>query len=328
MDTLQSMRVFARVAQRAGFAAAARELRMSPATVTKHVAALEARAGVRLLERTTRSVALTEAGRVYLERCLECLQAAEDADAAVSALSAEPRGVLRVSAPVDFAAQLAPVLGRFMLANPSVLPDLRLTNRVVHMVEEGVDVSIRVAPALDGSHVARPLARSRSVLCAAPAYLRRHGRPRRPEDLLRHRFLIFSEERTVDELAFEREGKVVRVKLPAAMTSNSGELLCRAVAEGAGIAPGPSFLFHADLLAGRVEPLLTDWSISPSFRIWALYPHRRFLPAKVRRFVDALREELGDGTTDPWWTEELASQRPRPRGRPAGSPAAGRARVR
>src|SRR5262252_8118397 len=147
MDIVDGMRVFVRVAQRSGFAAAARELRMSPAAVTKHVAALETRVGARLLDRTTRRVALTEAGRVYLERCHECLQAFDDADAAVSELSDAPRGKLRISRPVD-------------------------------LVEEGFDVAIRAAAKLEGDYVARPLAPLRLGVYAAPSYLREHGRPR------------------------------------------------------------------------------------------------------------------------------------------------------
>src|SRR5262252_7995233 len=178
MDIVDGMRVFVRVAQRSGFAAAARELRMSPAAVTKHIAALEARVGARLLDRTTRRVALTEAGRVYLERCHECLQAFDDADAAVSELSDAPRGKLRISAPVDLHAQLPVVLASFARAYPDVMVDVRLSNRPVDLVEEGFDLAIRAAATLEGDYVARPLAALRLGVFAAPSYLRERGRPR------------------------------------------------------------------------------------------------------------------------------------------------------
>src|SRR5438552_2496186 len=146
MDSLQGMRVFARVAQLGGFSAAARDLRLSGPVVTKHVAALEERVGARLLNRTTRTVSLTEAGRVYLDRCLECLQAFEDADASVSALSSSPRGLLRLAAPVEFGnLHLAPLIARFMQRHPEVTVDLRLSNRIVDLVEEGIDLCIRFA---------------------------------------------------------------------------------------------------------------------------------------------------------------------------------------
>jgi DNA-binding transcriptional LysR family regulator len=155
MNTLQSMKVFVRVAQRSGFAAAGRDLRMSPAAVTKHIAALEARVGARLFDRTTRSVGLTEVGRMYLERCLECLQAFEDADAFVGTLGNSPAGLLRVTAPVDLQNHLPTVVGRFMNEYPKVTVDLELSNRPIDLVEEGFDIAIRGASSLDGRFVAR-----------------------------------------------------------------------------------------------------------------------------------------------------------------------------
>ena len=306
MDRLLGMKVFARVAQHAGFAAAAREMRLSPAAVTKHVTALESQLGTRLFDRTTRRVALTEAGRLYLERCLECLQALEDADASVSELAREPRGVLRVTAPIDFGDKLHPVIARVVEANPHILIDLRLSNRSVDLVEEGVDLAVRAARSLDGRYVARPLARTRMAIFASPEYLRRHGRPRRPEDLAAHRAIVFVEPRPLDELVFTREARETRVKLKAAMTTNSGAAAMAAIEEGIGLGLAPSFLAHAALEAGRVEPVLLDWSL-PEWGIFALYPHRRFLSPKVGVFVEALRAAFGDGSSDPWWPPRYRS---------------------
>lgn len=296
------MRVFARVAQHASFAAAARELRMSPAAVTKHVTALESQLGTRLLDRTTRRVALTEAGRIYLERCLECLQALEDAEASVSELAKEPRGVLRVTAPIDFGDKLQPVLSELLKAQPALRVDLRLSNRVVDLVEEGIDIAVRAAPALDGRYVARPLARVRMAIFGALEYLRVHGRPRRPEDLAAHRTIVFAEPRPLDELVFARAGEETRVKLKPVMTTNSGAAVMAALGQGVGLGAAPSFLAQADLEAGRVEPVLLDWSM-PEYRIFAVYPHRRFMSPKVSLFLEALRAAFGDGTRDPWWPQ-------------------------
>ena len=195
MDRLQSMQVFVRVAQHSSFAAAARELRISPAAASKQVNALEAHVGARLLDRTTRRVGLTEAGRIYLERCLECLHALEDADASMSELAKAPSGVLRITAPVDFGAPLLPVLNTLMAANESLGIDLRLSNRVMDMVEEGVDVAVRVARSLDARYVARPVARTTSAggrpctidedapcPSAAAVRLTASGAPRSPRD--------------------------------------------------------------------------------------------------------------------------------------------------
>jgi DNA-binding transcriptional LysR family regulator len=301
VDTLQTMKIFVRVAQRSGFAVAARDLRMSAAAVTKHVAALEARIGARLFDRTTRSVSLTEAGRVYLERCMECLQAFEDADASVSELSTEPTGLLRVTAPFDLQSHVARVLGRFLDAHPRVTAELQLSNRPVDIVNEGIDVALRIATTLEGQFVARPLAKTRVLLLASPRYLAKHGRPRRPEDLQAHRAIIFSEPRPREEWVFERRGKHTRVKLNATMLTNGGDALRSALVEGLGITCCPSFALDGELEAGSLELLLPDWTVVPDLRLYAIYPHRRFLPPKVRAFVEALRDAFGDGTRDPWW---------------------------
>ena len=305
VDRLQGMKVFVRVAQDAGFAAAARHMRISTAAVSKHVSALESQIGARLFDRTTRRVGLTEAGRVYLERCLECLQAFEDADASVSELAKEPTGLLRVTAPIDFGESLLPVLAQVMNANPNIVVDLRLSNRVVDMVEEGIDVGVRIAPSLDGGYVARPLARTRLAIFGAPEYLRRQGRPGKPEDLASHRNLVFTEPRPMQELVFVRASREVRVKVTAVMMSNYGEALMAAARQGVGLAVAPSFLAGKDLEAGRLEPVLLDWSL-PEYRVFAVYPHRRFVSPKVRVLIEALQAAFGDGTRDPWWPELLS----------------------
>jgi DNA-binding transcriptional LysR family regulator len=308
MDRLQSMKVFVGVAQHAGFAAAARELRISTAAASKHVSALETQIGTRLFDRTTRRVGLTEAGRVYLERCLECLQAIEDADASIGEIAKEPRGVLRITAPIDFGNSLFPVVAELLSSHARLVVDLKLSNRVVDLVEEGVDVAVRVASALDGRYVARPLARTRLRFYGAPAYLRKHGRPRRPEELASHRILIFTEPRPLDEVVFTRGRRKLRVKLPAVMTSNSGEALLSGVRAGVGLMMAPTFMAGADIAAGRIEPLLSEWTL-PEFHVYAVYPHRRFLSPKVRVFIEALRAAFGDGTRDCWWPEDLPGVR-------------------
>lgn len=306
MDRLQSMQVFVRVAQHVGFAAAARDLQMSPGAVSKHVNALEVSIGARLFDRTTRRVGLTEAGRVYLERCLECLQAFEDAGASVNELAKAPTGLLRVTAPIDFGGSLDPVIAEVMNAHPNIVIDLRLSNRVMDMVAEGIDIGVRIAHVLDGQYVARPLARSRMVMFGVPEYFRRHGRPAKPGELSSHRSLVFAEPRPMQELVFSRGGREVRVRLNAVMTTNSGEALMAAARQGVGLAVVPSFLARADLESGRIEPILMDWSL-PEYHVFAVYPHRRFLSPKVRVFVEALRTHFGDGTRDPWWPDRLSS---------------------
>ena len=314
MDRLQSMQVFVRVAQHSSFAAAARELRISPAAASKQVSALETRVGARLLDRTTRRVGLTEAGRIYLERCLECLHALEDADASMSELAKAPSGVLRITAPVDFGRPLLPVANALMAAHENLAIDLRLSNRVTDMVEEGVDVAVRVARMLDSRYVARPVARAGLSVVAAPAYLARHGRPLKPEQLEGHRHLVFTEPRPMRELAFARGRREVRVKLTAVMWSNSGEALMSAARHGIGMVVAPSFLARNDLAGGALQPVLPDWTL-PGLTVYAVYPHRRLVEPKVRLFLEALTAAFGSGHPDPWWPEPSEAPAARKPGR-------------
>jgi DNA-binding transcriptional LysR family regulator len=296
MDTLQSMQVFVRVAERQGFAAAARDLSLSTPAVSKHVAALEARVKARLFDRNTRSVSLTEAGRVYLERCLDCLNALEDADASVAELGKAPKGLLRVTAPVELPEPFPSVLNAFMRQHPDVLVDLRLSNHPVDLVEEGIDVALRMAPSLDGRFVARPLAVAQMGLFASPGYLAARGRPKKPADLDAHRGLIFVEPRPIDEFTLVKGRRRVRVKFKPAMLSNNGGALLRAAINGFGIAPAPTFGVHPEVDAGRLELVLPEWEILPSYRMYAVYPHRRFLSPTVRAFVETLRAAYGATT--------------------------------
>lgn len=302
VDRLQSMQVFVRVAQRSSFAAAARDLRISPAAASKHVTSLESLIGTRLFDRTTRRVGLTEAGRVYLERCLECLQAIEDADASVGELAKQPRGLVRVTAPFDIGETLLPVMAEVMRMQPNMMVDLRLSNRVMDLVEEGIDLGIRVATSLDGRYVARAFARSRLAVFGSAAYFERYGRPKRPEDLASHRNLVFTEPRPMEQLVFTRGRRKIRVRLNVVMTSNHGAGLVAAVRAGVGLCVAPSFLVKADLEAGLIEPVLLDWSL-PEPRVFAVYPHRRFVSPKVRVLLEALTTTFGDGSRDPWWPE-------------------------
>jgi DNA-binding transcriptional LysR family regulator len=300
MDALETMKVFVRVAQRGGFARAARELRMSAPAVTKHVAALEARVGARLLDRTTRSVALTEAGRVYLGHCLECLQSFDDADASVGELAKEPRGLLRVAGPIDIQSHIARAAARVMSAHPNLSFDLVLSNRTADLVEHGIDVAVRGGTSLDGRYVARPLCRVTLPLLAAPVYLARYGRPKAPADLTRHRHLVFAEPKPMTELSFAKNGRRVSVHVEPVMTVNSGESLRVCVLQGVGICALPTFLIRGATSMGELEPVLPDWKHLYVGRFYAVYPHRRFLSPKVRVFVEALRAEFGDAERDPW----------------------------
>jgi DNA-binding transcriptional LysR family regulator len=303
MDALQMMRVFARVAQRASFAEAAEDLRMSRASVTKHVAAIEERHGVRLLDRTTRSVSVTEAGRVYLEHCLECLQAYEDSEAAIGGLAVEPKGLLRVAGPFDLNRHLPGLLAQFMRRHQGIDVEFVLSNRTLDMVNEGIDVYVRVNDSLPSDAVARKLAITHLGVWGAAGYFRNHKRPRTPAELCEHRFALFNEPPLRDEWVFSRDGKNTRIRVKPRLVTNAGEGHVAAVYEGVSLGVIPSFLLPPDA-ARRLEPVLPEWSLG-HIGVHAVYPHRRFVPAKVRAFVDFLRGALGDGDQDPWWPPEL-----------------------
>ena len=297
------MRVFARVAQRASFAAAAEDLRMSRASVTKYVAAIEQQHRVRLLDRTTRSVSVTEAGRVYLERCLDCLQAYDDSEAAIAGLAAEPKGLLRVAAPFDFKRHFQDLIARFMIAHSDINLDLRFSNRTLDMVDEGIDVYLRIPAAIDADLIARRLATTTHAVWGARSYFRKHPRPRTPADLADHRFALFNEPPVLDEWTFRRGKQRMNVRLRPNVITTSGEMIMAAVSAGVALGVIPSFLLPPECTA-RLEPVLLDWSIGER-GIYAVYPHRRFVPSKVRAFVDFFRTELGHADDDPWWPAKL-----------------------
>lgn len=295
------MRVFVRVAHLGSFAAAGRELRTSATSVTKLIQSLESELGVRLLERTTRNVQLTEAGRFYLERCLETLQSLDDTDAAMSEMSRAPRGVLRLTAPVDLTDDVARVIVRFGERYPEVTIDLRLANHNIDLIDQGFDLGIGLLAPSHGSYVARRLCTTRLGMFAAPEYLAAHGTPRRPTDLARHRHLIFVEPMPRTEWTFRKGNRATKVEISGTAMSNGGRALLELCAAGMGLMIMPSFGVYQYLDSGRVVPVLTDYEMV-SFGIHVRYPSRRFLPAKVRCFVECLKDHFGpDPSADPWW---------------------------
>lgn len=308
MDTLTSMRAFLRVVQAGGFSKAAARLDLSPAMVTKHVSSLEERLGVRLLNRTTRQVSLTEAGAAYYDQCARIVADLDEAESTVAELSRAPRGTLRITAPVDFGEEeLAPHVAEFMRMQPEVAPEVVLENRVVDLVEERYDLAIRIAFRLsESSLIVRPLARSGFVLCAAPGYLAEHGVPQTPADLEHHRFLPFIHPLLRKELMLRRDGEKRLVPIAPVLRSNSNRVLREACLAGAGIFLQSTVNAWREVVSGRLVPVLADWRVG-EMDVVALYPHRRHLAAKVRAFVDFLAERLGgDAARDPW-AERIAA---------------------
>lgn len=294
MDRLTALAVFRQVVERGSFAAAARHLKLSAAAVSKNIGELEAHLAVRLLNRTTRSMSLTEAGQRYYEQVARILDDLQQADSSLGELQATPSGTLRVSAPMSFSLVcLADAIPRFLARYPELTLDLQLDDRRVDMIAEGFDLAVRGSDRLeDSSLVARPLLTLRHVLCAAPQYLRRHGTPQVPEDLQALECVQFSLSGHAREWVFQRGEQVRRLDVCGRYSVNSSLALCAALRAGHGISLVPEIYVRDDLAQGRLQPLLEDWQMMQT-QLYAIYPSRRQLQAKVRVFIDFLLEELG-----------------------------------
>lgn len=289
MDILRQMQTLVTVVQTGSFVAAAERLDTSKAAVSRLVAELEARLGTRLLHRTTRSLSLTDAGRDYLERCRQILDDVAEADAAASASTREPRGRLRINAPLTFGnLHLAPLWGEFLRAYPQVELDITLNDRMVDVVDEGYDLAVRISRAADASTlVSRRLAGDRMVLCASPGYLAQHPPITQPEDLAQHAVMAYAWWSAGDVWTLHNGHETRAVNTRPRLRTNSGDT-CRAAAlADQGVIFQPAFLVGPDLHAGRLTELLPGWR-GPSVDIHAVYPSRRHLAGKVRAMVDFL----------------------------------------
>jgi DNA-binding transcriptional LysR family regulator len=262
--------------------------------VSKYLTRLEERLGARLLNRTTRRLALTEAGAALFEASRGAIERIEEAEAAVAQLQSEPRGRLRVSAPMSFGIlHLGPALAEFARAYPKVSLDLKLDDRYVNLVEEGLDVAVRIGALTDSSLVARKLASTRAVACAAPDYLAQHGEPESPEDLATHNCLLYSYLSSANVWRFTApDGREVPVAVNGTLRINNGIVLTEAAVAGQGILLTPNFYVAPLLRQGRLKRILVNYRLK-EFGIHAVYPQRDHVPPKVRAFVDFLAQRFG-----------------------------------
>lgn len=293
MDTLISMKVFATVVEAGSFAAASERLGLSRAMVSKHMAHLESHLGTRLLNRTTRRLSLTESGSAYFERCQPILKDLEEAELAATELTSVPRGTLRLTAPLVFGVlHIAPLIADYLLLNPEARLDFTLDDRNIDLVNEGYDLAIRIGNLAETGLIARRFAKDNMVVCGAPEYFRLHGTPQVPEDLSKHKCLGYAYEESVNEWRFSGDDGEHLVHINGNVRANNGDLLRVAALGGAGIVMQPRFLVGADLRAGRLQAVLTQYE-SRELGIYAVYPSRRYLSAKVRSFIDFLVARFG-----------------------------------
>ncbi len=286
MDRLRAMEVFAAVAEAGSLAGAARKLRLSPPAITRAVAALERRLGVRLLERTTRSLAVTEAGLRFLDSARRLLAELDEAERSAAGATGRPTGHLRVTAPLGFGrAHVAPVLASFLNEWPEVSASLTLLDRVANMVEEGFDVAVRIGALPDSSLVARRVGEVRRLVVASPAYLARRGAPARPEELKRHEVIAFTGQPTAREWRFVEDGRPLAVALAPRFEVNDTLAALMAAERGEGLAAALSYVAAPALAGGRLVSVLERFA-TPPVPVHLVHPQARLVAAKVRSFVD------------------------------------------
>lgn len=292
------MAIFCRAVDAGSFSAAARQLRLTPSAVSKQITRLENRLGVRLLNRTTRRLNLTDEGRAFYERSKLILAEIDEVEQAITEAQSSARGKLRINAPVALGRrQIVPLLPRFMRQHPQVAIDLELTDRTINMLEEHVDVLVRAGAMSDSSLVARRLGSIRRVICASPEYLRKYGVPQHPDDLARHNCLLLNYATPLNEWLLHGPDGRRAVRVNGNFSANINGVLHSAVLAGIGVAMIASFIVAADFRAGRLVPVLADYPGEP-MPLYVVYPHRRHLSPRVRAFVDFL---VGEFTPHPPW---------------------------
>jgi len=298
MDKLAAMNALVKVVASGSYAEAARRLGLTRSAVSKAVMELEESLGARLLDRTTRRVTPTEAGLAYYERCLAILAQVEETEAQVSRLHDEPKGTLRVNAPMSFGTlYLGNAIADLMIRYSDLKVELTLTDRLIDPLEEGADVTVRIGTPTDSSLIARRIAPARIVLVASPDYIEKHGEPKTPGDLVEHRCLSYGHTTSLQRWHLTENGESVSVSIASCMSSNNGDVLREAAVKGIGIAVLPTFIVGNDIAAGRLKLVLPD-NRPPDLTIHALYAPNRYLAAKTRVFIDFLVDCFGK--KPPW----------------------------
>ncbi len=298
MDKFLEMQVFAGVVEAGSFTGAARTLDMSKAAVSRYVAELEERLGVRLLHRTTRKLSATVEGEIFYARCRELLGNLDEAEAEITSRSGAASGLLKVNVPVTFGLMhLAPLWPAFLALHPKLDLDITLSDRVVDLVEDGFDLAVRIGQLPASSLISRKLASTRMVLCASPGYLARRGAPAQPQDLLRHDVVSYSLFSSGEHWTFTGPGGEATVKIAPRVRTNSGDT-CRAAAlQHQGIVLQPSFIVGTDLAQGLLAETMDPWRAG-ELGVYAVYPSRKFVSPKVRLLIDFLVEAFAKPAWD------------------------------
>lgn len=295
MDRLDAMQLFVRVAELGSFSAVAQQLGLARSAVTRQIAALESHLGVKLMARSTRRLALTSAGTAYLEKCRVILNLVEAAETGVAEDRLTPRGNIRISVPLSYGLKrLGPVLLDFSQRYPEVALDMDFSDRRINLIEEGVDLSVRITRRLEPGDVARKLGSARMQVVASPEYLGRHGRPQHPSELAHHLCLGYTNAGSSQLWQFMVDGQPESFHVQCRLNANNGDVLIAAAARGLGITCHPDFITAAYLGDARVEEILSDYPM-PELGIYAILPSNRHIPHRVRVLMDYLVERLASG---------------------------------
>lgn len=290
MDKVMSMRVFSAVAKNSSFSQAAKKLSISKAMVSKHVQNLENSLGVRLFNRTTRKLNLTEVGNAYFEKVNNILADIDETELAISQLNSEPRGKLKIMAQPSFGAfHLSRALSVYLNKYPDVSTEIELSNRIPDLVEDGIDIALYVGELDDSSFVARKIATARRVVCASPDYLKQNGTPENPKDLQNHNCMIYAPRSDQNEWKFINNNEQLNVSISGDIKCNDGDALRIAAIQGCGIAQLPTYMVGLDIQAGRLNALLEDYE-PERLPVYAIYNHRKYLSAKIQTFLEFMYE--------------------------------------
>lgn len=292
MDRIDAMRLFVRVAELGSFSAVAQQLGVARSVVTRQVAALESHLGAKLMARSTRRLTLTSAGTAYLEKCRVILNLVEAAETGVAEAQQTPRGSIRISVPLSFGLKrIAPLLLGFSKAYPEVALDMEFSDRRSHLIEEGLDLSIRITRRLGSNDVARRIGSSRLLVLASPDYLARHGEPRHPQELIHHECLGYTSGGSAQVWQFTVDGELTTIPVRSRLHANNGEVLTEAAANGMGITLQPDFVADDYLRDGRVQAILTNFPVA-ELGIYVMLPGNRQVPHRVRVLMDYLADHL------------------------------------
>lgn len=299
MDRFEEMHTFVKVVETGSLSAAADRMGLAKSAISRRLADLESRLGVQLLNRTTRRIYLTESGDLFYQRCQRILTELDDSEQQISLAHGELCGTIRIAAPLSFGiTHLSPLLNRFLREHGELRLDLNLDDRLINLMDEGIDLAIRIGRLEDSTLIARRLTSVNLVVCASPDYLREHGEPRHPGELNQHQGLTYSNLPDAQQWQFtDADGNELNVRVPLRMRANNGDVLMRAAIDGLGVMVTTTFIAYQAIEQGLLKPILRDYRLRDA-GIYAVYPAQRHLPRRVRVLIDFLAKHFGD---HPYW---------------------------